>query len=62
MNTENEAKVSEEFIKGIAAAKDRIKEVNSKSTLIYEIPDDEWEDWNSECEDALVTDSSFEDD
>ena len=50
------------FFEGIKAAKKRIKQVGKTKTLIEQIPDDAWKDWDRRDEDALVIDSSFDDD
>ena len=49
------------FFEGIKAAKKRIKQVGKTPTLIEQIPDDAWKDWDRRNEDAIVFDSSFED-
>lgn len=41
---------------GIKDALKRIKEANLSKTLVSEIPDDEWDEWNKSDEVALVTD------
>ena len=49
------------FFEGIKAAKKRIKQVGKTKTLIEQMPDDAWKDWDRRNEDALVIDSSFDD-
>ena len=48
------------FFEGIKAAKKRIKQVGKTKTLIEQMPDDAWNDWDRRNEDALVIDSSFD--
>ncbi|MBI0002304.1 helix-turn-helix domain-containing protein [Bartonella sp. W8122] len=50
------------FFEGIEAATKRIKQVGKTKTLIEQIPDAAWKDWDRRNEDALVIDSSFDDD
>lgn len=50
------------FFEGIGAAEKRIKQVGKTKTLIEQIPDAAWKDWDRRNEDALVIDSSFDDD
>ena len=50
------------FFEGIEAAEKRIKQVRKTKTLIEQMPDDAWNDWDRRDEDALVFDSSFNDD
>lgn len=50
------------FLGGLEAAEKRITKVGKTPTLIEQIPDDAWTDWDQRNEDALVIDSSFDDD
>lgn len=50
------------FFEGIEAAEKRIKQVGKTKTLIEQIPDDAWKDWDRRNEDALVIDSALDDD
>ena len=50
------------FFEGIEAAEKRIKQVGKTKTLIEQMPDDAWKDWNRRNEDALVVDSAFAED
>lgn len=50
------------FFEGIEAAEKRIKKVGKTKTLIEQIPDAAWKDWNRRNEDALVIDNTDEDD
>ena len=50
------------FFDGIEAATKRITKVGKTKTLIEQIPDAAWKDWDRRNEDALVIDSSFDED
>lgn len=50
------------FFEGIEAAEKRIQQVGKTPTLIEQIPDAAWKDWNRRNEDALVVDNTDEDD
>lgn len=49
------------FFEGIEAAEKRITKVGKTPTLIEQIPDAAWKDWDRRNEDAIVIDSSFDD-
>ena len=49
------------FFEGLEAAEKRIQQVGKTPTLIEQIPDDAWKDWDRRNEDAIVIDSSFDD-
>lgn len=50
------------FFAGIEAAEKRIQQVGKTPTLIEQIPDAAWKDWDQRNEDALVIDNTDEDD
>ena len=50
------------FFEGLEAAEKRIQQVGKTPTLIEQIPDDAWKDWDRRNEDALVIDNTDEDD
>ena len=50
------------FFEGLEAAKKRIKQVGKTKTLIEQIPDGAWTDWDRRNEDALVVDSALDED
>lgn len=50
------------FFEGLEAAEKRIKQVGKTKTLIEQIPDAAWKDWDQRNEDALVIDNTDEDD
>ena len=50
------------FFEGIEAAEKRIKQVGKTKTLIEQIPDAAWKDWDRRNEDALVVDSALDED
>ena len=50
------------FFEGIKAAEKRIQQVGKTKTLIEQIPDAAWKDWDRRNEDALVIDNTDEDD
>jgi len=50
------------FFEGIEAAEKRIQQVGKTPTLIEQIPDAAWKDWDRRDEDALVIDNTDEDD
>lgn len=50
------------FFEGIEAATKRIKQVGITPTLIEQIPDAAWKDWDRRNEDALVIDSALDED
>ena len=50
------------FFEGIEAAEKRIQQVGKTPTLIEQIPDAAWKDWDRRNEDALVIDSSLDED
>lgn len=50
------------FFEGLEAAEKRITKVGKTPTLIEQIPDDAWKDWDQRNEDALVIDSALDED
>ena len=50
------------FFEGIKAAEKRIQQVGKTPTLIEQIPDAAWKDWDRRNEDALVVDSALDED
>lgn len=50
------------FFEGLEAAEKRIKQVGKTKTLIEQIPDSAWKDWDRRDEDVLVVDNTDEDD
>ncbi|WP_295950391.1 hypothetical protein [uncultured Bartonella sp.] len=50
------------FDAGMHDAMARIKELNLKSTLVSEISDEMWATWDASNEDALVVDTSANED
>ena len=50
------------FFEGFEAAEKRITKVGKTPTLIEQIPDAAWKDWDRRNEDALVIDNTDEDD